>query len=343
MHDTHSRGWWKRFGRYAHRVGLVLATAGVGAAFAWHYGGIHAVNLLTSNMAQIRESESGYRYIKPLLACDSLRDFESTAYVALKSTIEDTVNGIVADGRARSVGVYYRNLSSGQWTSVNGDEVFTGASLLKVPNMMAVFRQEDLGHDTLNKTYTVDPDEVPDVVQDVPPSHVLQDNVTYTVDDLVRYMVAYSDNRANYALEKFGDEKTLAGVYADFDVALGRDAEGEYTLSPRDYSYFFRGLYNATYLSRGLSERALGYLAQVDFNDGLRAGVPAGVTIAHKFGNATVHEADGTTTDEIHDCGIVYGPKSTYFLCVMTKGGDISTLESVVKEISAVVYNDTNR
>lgn len=55
-------------------------------------------------------------------------------------------------------------------------------------------------------------------------------------------------------------------------------------LSVVEYSTFFRVLFNASYLSQASSEKALGYLAQSTFTAGLRAGVPAQVQIAHKFG-----------------------------------------------------------
>jgi beta-lactamase class A len=109
-------------------------------------------------------------------------------------------------------------------------------------------------------------------------------------------------------------------------------------VSPRAYASFFRRLYNATFLTRELSERALDILSKTDFADGLRAGVPADVVVAHKFGERGIYEDGRVVGVELHDCGIVYAPAGPYLICVMTGGSDEKTLEAIICEISARVW-----
>jgi len=107
-------------------------------------------------------------------------------------------------------------------------------------------------------------------------------------------------------------------------------------MTPVGYGHIFRVLYNASYLNRRLSERALEYFAKSDFHDGLEAGVPPGTTIAHKFG---IYSIPGRTqTAQLHDCGVVYYPGRPYFLCVMTEGRDADTLAAVIRQISREVF-----
>lgn len=75
-------------------------------------------------------------------------------------------------------------------------------------------------------------------------------------------------------------------------------------------------------------------MSQTEFKEGLNRGLPAEITVAHKFG-----ERDLGQQKELHDCGIVYYPNQPYLLCVMTKGADFDDLSETIGEISKLVYN----
>ena len=98
---------------------------------------------------------------------------------------------------------------------------------------------------------------------------------TYTVEQLLEYMIKYSDNNATALLDANIDPDTLARVYGD----LGIPSEDDVTLANADFitahqiSTLFRVLYNATYLSRDDSEKALQLMSQVSFTQGIVAGV----------------------------------------------------------------------
>jgi hypothetical protein len=103
----------------------------------------------------------------------------------------------------------------------------------------------------------------------------------------------------------------------------------------KDYGMFFRVLFNASYLSKDSSEKALKLLSESTFTKGLVAGIPSGVSISHKFGERVMGD-----TRQLHDCGIVYLPKQPYLLCIMTRGKDFDQLAGVISEISKKVYDD---
>src|SRR5262249_32692831 len=107
------------------------------------------------------------------------------------------------------------------------------------------------------------------------------------------------------------------------------------------YALFFRILYNASYLNKEDSEQALKLLSQATFKDGLIAGVDDGITVAHKFGEYAAKDASGNDvpgTDELHDCGIVYAPGHPYLLCVMTRGNQLTSLTTMVAQVSQIVF-----
>jgi beta-lactamase class A len=295
-----------------------------------------AMERLTQTTPYIREIAPAYQFIKPLLVCDRLADVESSTYAPLRDKIEAYTNAQIAAGNITDVGVYFRNVETGEWAGVNADQRFHPASLLKVPNMIAILREADMGEDILSETYMADDAKLPRADQFIPPSHTIQHGQKYTVNELVKYMIAYSDNRANHALERFGSSEVLTRVFTDFRIPLG-DKNADFTISPRDYTLFLRTLYNATYLSRDLSEKALDYLSQSDYREGIVAGVPASTLVAHKFGNYTAAD-HGRVVQELHDCGIVYTKNGDYSLCVMTKGADVQKLQAVIAEISKIVF-----
>src|SRR5207248_2823209 len=115
----------------------------------------------------------------------------------------------------------------------------------------------------------------------------------------------------------------LNAVYQNFEIPVPGALTPNPQVSVVTYSSFFRVLYNASYLTRDDSQKALALLAGVDYKDGLVAGVPASVPIAHKFGE---RETTGDTTKQLNDCGIVYYPSHPYLLCVMTRGDSMPVL-----------------
>ena len=76
----------------------------------------------------------------------------------------------------------------------------------------------------------------------------------------------------------------LGDVFRDLDISVPSDYAQQYFISAKNYSLFFRVLYNATYLSREMSEKALGLLSKTVFRDGLTAKLPSSVVVSHKFG-----------------------------------------------------------
>jgi len=84
----------------------------------------------------------------------------------------------------------------------------------------------------------------------------------------------------------------------------------------------------------------LEFLSQVEFKEGIVAGVPRDVVVSHKFGERGT--ADSNTL-QLHDCGIVYYPSNPYLLCVMTRGSDFEKLKEVIKTISATIYREIKK
>lgn len=162
-------------------------------------------------------------------------------------------------------------------------------------------------------------------------------------------MIVYSSNESLHLLINNLNARTLPAlkeIYSDLNIPLPTllDENKIDFMSPKIYSLLFRVLYNSTYLERETSERALELLNQVAFREGLVAGIPPGIAVAHKFGIRAVQSADAAKpgTTELHDCGIIYYPGHPYLLCVMTKGSNYRDLLSVIVDVSHRAYVDVD-
>jgi beta-lactamase class A len=290
----------------------------------------------------VKEIRSGgYKYINPLLECNG----DELNFTELKP-FSDKVNALVNEINQQnkdvnSVAVYFRDLNNGPWFGIGNTLKFLPASLLKVPMMIYYFNRSEDEPDVLKQTYTFNEnDQTRAIVQLIPPSESLQEGQSYTVDDLITRMIKFSDNKALYLLNQHADINALAKVYEDFGVDMGTPENPSPSVTVQKYASFFRVLYNASYLDRNFSEKALGLLANAEFNDGLVAGVPQGVTVAHKFGE---REVSGISEKQLHDCGIVYYPNHPYLLCVMSRGNKMDELANSIKQVSALVYSEVDK
>ena len=283
---------------------------------------------------QIREGRVGLT--NPLLGCEVSDRKQFAEYKTLEDKVGAFINNEKKKGTITSASFYFRESDSGRWTGINENETFYPASLLKVPLMITYLKLAENDPEFLRKRvrYESGPDQ--NAREQIPSGASIQPGATYTIDELLSFMIVDSDNNAATLLFKSISESELEDVLGDLGINIPlHDFTGDF-MSPRTYSLFFRILYNASYLNKEMSQKALELLSRSNFNEGLRAGVDAKVTVAHKFGEAQKPD-EGIV--ELHDCGIVYAT-DPYFICVMTKGKDISLLKKSVAQLSALVYNE---
>lgn len=162
----------------------------------------------------------------------------------------------------------------------------------------------------------------------------------YTVEEFAAYMIRSSDNDAADIVGDLLGERNVMRVFEDLGMYWEGVSPTEDFLSLRDYVRLFRVLFNAAYLNEEYSEKALRLLVNTEFSSGLVAGVPPGVSVAHKFGERTFIDKG---IRQLHDCGIVYYPGGAYLIGIMTRGKDFAKLTKVIKGLSALVYQEVDR
>lgn len=94
----------------------------------------------------------------------------------------------------------------------------------------------------------------------------------------------------------------------------------------RDEANFLTKLHYGTLMGEEATNRLLGYMKRQVWRAGIPSGVPRGVTVADKV---------GLYNGWVHDVAIVYGPKTTYILAIMSKGGS----DPAFANLSSRLYN----
>ena len=299
---------------------------------------LFVTNNLLDSITEIRNREN-YKFINPLLECDSNNISRDKNLDFLKNKLELFVNEqIKTNPDINFTSIYYRDLNNGPWIGINERELFSPASLIKVPLLITYYKLAENNPDILdNKIVNTELFNPKD--QNIVPEITLSQSQEYTVSELLDRMIIYSDNQAYDLLLKNIDNRKLIETYNNLgvDISLGFENPNGNILSVKQYASFFRILFNASYLSKDMSEKTLGLLSRVKFSQALVAGVPSNILVAHKFGE---RQYTDTGEKQLHDCGIIYLPNKPYLLCTMTRGKNIPIEENFVKQISSMVYQN---
>ncbi len=244
------------------------------------------------------------------------------------------------------VSVYYRNLNNGNRFGINEKEMFSPASLMKLPLLLVYLKKIEKDPKLWDEkiVYVKDASEE-NYKQNVEPEETLINGQAYTVRELLTHMIKYSDNKASVLLEKNIHLEDYQRAFTENNLVFPPIIDGKFdnNLKVIDYARFFRILFNASYVNKELSNYALQLLTQIDFKNWLVAEVDKNITIAHKFGERGIIGRDGVEQKQLHDCGIIYYPQHPYVLCVMTRGYELKTLENIVSDISKKVYQEVKR
>ena len=285
---------------------------------------------------------SVYRFaLGPRLTCAVSAGNSGTADIAgVLADVKSCVTRELADGDVKDIAVYCRELKNGAWFGINVEQKFNTASLLKVPMMMEFLDAAQTHPELLRDRLLFTGEEDGTSRQVLKPAKTLEIAKSYSVDELMFRMIAYSDNNATLLLLK---EMPLDGLYRYLDarhIDYSTTADGS-MMSLHSYARFFEALYDRSALNRAMSQKALAYLSAEDFPKGMRAAVPSEVAIAGKFGEKESFDRDGGVKSvQLHEVAIIFDRDQPLLLGVMTRGRDIEALEKVIRDITRRVYTD---
>ncbi len=325
---------------------FIIPALVVGGAFGVFAGYSFAKKSFTDALGKthsIRSTEGVYDFINPLLACDLSENKGIEEYVSLEKHIRGLVQVEQEKGYLDDASIYL--MYKGRWVGVNENGEYEPAGLMKVVLMIAYFKEseQDATLFTRKLTYAPDLKIISDGSQAKEATTLIPGHA-YTIDELVSQMMIKSDDVAMSILLTRINPNVLSDIYTDLGMETPDQVNNIYAISAKGYSLFFRILYNATYLNRTDSERALKLLSQGRVTDGLAASLPPETRVAHKYGERIITGEGKVESKEFHDCGIVYPVgRNTYFLCAMMRGKTVTGLRDALHTISSSIYTEVTK
>lgn len=287
-----------------------------------------------SDARQVREGTN--TYTNPLLECEIGSVISEKKFNLFKQDLDKIIQEEKTRGEISQLALYYRDLNNGPWFGINEQDGFIPASLLKLPLAMAFYKETEEKPELLFEKIIYEGSNI-EVPQHFKPGVNLVKGQTYSLEELVEHMLVYSDNVAAGILTQIIDDQTTKNIYDDLGLVTPKNYS-EHSISVKDYASFLRVLYNSSYLSKTNSEKILGMLVKAQFERGIKGDLPANISVAHKFGEASL--PDGTK--QLHDCGIVYSQNNPFLLCVMTRGNNFDLMDKAISEISSTLFEKVN-
>ena len=272
-----------------------------------------------------------FQLTQPLLIVE-LPD-ESSDYSDIKQELSLAIEGAKPGGKVSSASVFLHDFSNGRWMCINKSESYDPGSILKLTILLAYLRKAQDHPGLLDRKlfYTRPFTSMP--VQTITGSTITPGR-SYSIRELIRYMIVESDNQANALLNSSIEPEYALRVFSDLEMAIPDKDATSLNMTAMEVSRFLRLLFNSSYNSPELSEFALKILTQVKYDDGIRAAFPPEVTIAHKFGERGFN---GNPERQLHETALIYLNDRVLLLTIMTRGNDPLIQAQLLRNLSQIV------
>jgi len=244
---------------------------------------------------------------------------QTTADSQKESTqIQNTLQNF-ANQYPGQIGLVAIDLDDGASGTANASAQMVSASLYKMFVAYGIYQKIDSGELTAQNNVPAMGESVGDCMQAM--IEVSDNDCGKTLGDMVGWQAL--DAR----LKTLGLTNTLTNNYD----ASG-NVQGDKLTTAADVATFIRQLYAGTLLSKTSTADFIDLLKKDQVNDRLPTGLPDGTVIAHKTGDLY---------DVMHDAGIVYGPKGTYLVVMMTQGWDTPATQAppVFTQLSQALWS----
>ena len=228
--------------------------------------------------------------------------------------------------------IYVVDLNSDFTMGINEHEMFTGASVNKIPILAALYDQAQNGKVNMDQMITLQASDIQAYgtgsIQNDPPGS------TYSVKTLARLMMQVSDNTAAYLLGNYVvGLDTVQSIINSWGLTQ-TDMTNNKT-SNADMALLMTKMFRGDVTNASATAEMLGFMTNSDYEDRLPADLPKDVTVYHKIGNGD--------TGEIHDVGIVVHGDTKYYVGILTTGvTDDDAAEKLEAKLSRIIYDFMN-
>ena len=232
--------------------------------------------------------------------------------------------------------IYVWDYDTGNYVDINGDKVYSAASIIKIPVLIQLFKQIEA-----NQIQLFDKMELTEYNK-ASGSGSMQYYKTgseYTLDYLAKVMIQDSDNSAtnmimskvgsmtgvNRAIRNWGLKKTHVETWLP-------DLTGTNYTTAKDLTTMLYNLDNPSFLNISSREYIVDYMSHVKNNRLIQAGLGKDALFVHKTGDI------GTM---LGDAGIVYMPNNKKYAVVILANRPYNSPQGVnfIKNASKIIYD----
>lgn len=211
--------------------------------------------------------------------------------------------------------------------SLGEDERFYAASVIKVPIMVAAFREAMRGRFRLSDRLRLRSD---DQVLGSGVLHALGPGLRLTIQDVITLMIIVSDNSATNMVIDLVRGEAIRDAMAHYGMrdsaffnklqVVPEEIEGRNMLTPADVVRLFAAIARGRAVSWDACERMVRILKRQQFTDGIggllpQADGPTGATPPCEWATKS-----GWVTGIVHDTGLLYLPGRTFAMAFMSEG-----------------------
>lgn len=232
----------------------------------------------------------------------------------LQQNVEALVKGFRGD-----VGVYVRNLTTGQMAAYQPDTLFPTASMIKVPILCGVFDKINKGELTYGQELVYrDSLKYDDGV-----TGSFRDSTKLPLAEIVLLMITLSDNTASLWLQQLAGTGTTINAWLENNGlhqtrvnsrTPGRQAIREIYgwghTTPRDMAELMTLIYQGHAVSPDASEQMFRVLSKPYWDGEAVSQIPPTIHVASKSGAVNASKSEVV---------LVNGPSGDYVFCVITK------------------------
>ncbi len=262
----------------------------------------------------------------------------------LKTTLEKRVENFKGD-----VGIFVKDLKTGETVEINADTVFPTASMIKVPIMLKIFDKIEKGElskdsillyfkDTINYQWKGD-----DAISR------FREGEDISISKLLTHMITFSDNHASLWLQKIAGTGTAINEWLESEGlkhtrvnsrTVGREEGyskyGWGQTSPKEMAELLIRIRNGKAISEKASEDMYRHLTRIYWDDEALSQIPPTVQAASK---------QGAVSQSKSEVVLVNAPHGDYVFCVITKDQEDTRWDDdnegyvLIRDVSKILWD----
>ena len=211
---------------------------------------------------------SGFKFVRPLLVCDTNTQKDLRDLAPLQNTLQKIIVDEKKSGDITATSVYIQDFNTDGRVDIDPDEQFNAASIVKVASMITILKMAEDDPAILGQRIKNGVAADANAGQEIQPADWARSGQVYTVEQLLELMIKYSDNNAFGLLGTYATSDVVAAVFKELQLPFQFDPKNPQLfdfITTKEISYFFRVLYNGTYLNQEFSDAALSLLNDSDY------------------------------------------------------------------------------